>query len=464
MSNLDEEFFEDNIVRINRTVTKVLIGATFVPFVFFFLTLAGLWHIPHMESAHLFFFGLITSLICYIFNRKGKYQFFVMYFGIISAAGFVGMMGSFGVISLYLSYGFAPMLSCLYYNKRLTKVTNVANFIFIIGVTWMGSARAELVTKGVNSRTIYFIRSIIGFSIEGIFLYLITTEITRKSNVTLTHLVRSQGRLNYALDELARINAELQEKNEELDLKNKELAKKNQELTDTQYKITQFVAKCLGSHDLFTGRHVQHTQRYVEIIAKELRNEGYYVDELTDENIHLLTEAAFLHDIGKIHVPEGVLNKIGKFTPEEFEIMKSHPAEGKKLLSFLPPIEDGRFNQFAVDMCYCHHEKWDGTGYPRGLAGTEIPLSARIMAAADVLDALISQRLYKDPMSVDEAIELFRMASGIHFEPCIAQVVIKLRVLIDMIDHEFKTAEANTNSEELEWWRNYHESLKKLQA
>lgn len=450
MSNLDEEFFEDNIVRINRTVTKVLIGATFVPFVFFFLTLAGLWHIPHIESASLFFFGLITSLICYIFNRKGKYQFFVMYFGIISAAGFVGMMGSFGVISLYLSYGFAPMLSCLYYNKRLTKVTNVANFIFIIGVTWMGSARAELVTKGVNSRTIYFIRSIIGFSIEGIFLYLITTEITRKSKSTLTHLVRSQGRLNEALDELAK--------------KNEELLEKNKELTDTQYKIIQFVAKCLGSHDLFTGRHVIHTQKYVEIIAKELRKEGYYVDELTDENIHLLTEAAFLHDIGKIHVPEGVLNKIGKFTPEEFEIMKSHPAEGKKLLGFLPPIEGGAFNKIAVDMCYCHHEKWDGTGYPRGLAGTEIPLSARIMAAADVLDALISQRLYKDPMSVDEAIELFRMASGIHFEPCIAQVVIKLRVLIDMIDHEFKTAEANTDSEELEWWRNYHESLKKLQA
>ena len=124
---------------------------------------------------------------------------------------------------------------------------------------------------------------------------------------------------------------------------------KNKELDETQYKIIQFVAKCLGSHDLFTGRHVIHTQKYVEVIAKELRDDGCYVEELTDENIRLFQAAAFLHDIGKIHVPEGVLNKIGKFTPAEFEIMKSHPTEGKKLLGYLPPIEGGAFNKIAVE-------------------------------------------------------------------------------------------------------------------
>ncbi|MCR5188196.1 MAG: HD domain-containing protein [Treponema sp.] len=457
MSSLDEEFFEENIVKVNRMVEVVLFGAIFVPVVFFVFTLVGIWRIPHYDSLSLFIVGTISFLITFICNKLCKFQKFIMYFGIISSALFVGLMGSFGIINLSISYAFAPMLSCLYYNKRLTKITNAANFVFIIGVSYIGAAHAEVVTHGLASRMLYFVRTIIGFTIEGLFLFLISNELSKKSWRTLSNLVRSKKELDFAYEKQ-------QERNKYIVEINQEMEKKNKELDETQYKIIQFVAQCLGSHDLFTGRHVIHTQKYVEIIAKELKDEGHYVDVLTDENIRLFQAAAFLHDIGKIHVPEGVLNKIGKFTPEEFEIMKSHPAEGKKLLEYLPPIEGGRFNEIAVDMCYCHHEKWDGTGYPNGLAGEDIPLSARIMAAADVLDALTSQRLYKDPMSVDEAIEVFRKSSGIHFEPCIAQAVINCKPLITLIDNDFKTAEANTNAEELEWWKKYHESLKKIQA
>ncbi len=457
MINIDEEFFEENIVKINRMIEKVLFASMFIPVIFCVLTLVGVWEIPHVNSLNLFilsFLSFITSFVC---NKLGKFQKFIMYFSIISSALFVGMMGSFGVINLYISYAFAPILSCLYYNKRLTKITNIANFIFIVGVSYVGAEHAEVVTHGVASREIFFVRTVIGFTIEGVFLFLISNEISKKSWKTLSNLVRSKHELNFAYEQQ-------QEKNKYIVKINKEMEEKNRELDETQYKIIQFVAQCLGSHDLFTGRHVIHTQKYVEIIAKELRDDGFYVEELTDENIRLFQAAAFLHDIGKIHVPEGVLNKIGKFTPAEFEIMKSHPAEGKKLLEYLPPIEGGIFNKIAVDMCYCHHEKWDGTGYPNGLVALEIPLSARIMAAADVLDALTSQRLYKDPMTVDEALEVFRKSSGIHFEPCIAQAVINCRPLITLIDNDFKTAEANTNAEELEWWKKYHESLKKIQA
>ena len=181
---------------------------------------------------------------------------------------------------------------------------------------------------------------------------------------------------------------------------------KNKELDETQYKIIQFVAQCLGSHDLFTGRHVIHTQKYVEVIAKELRDDGCYVEELTVENIRLFQTAAFLHDIGKIHVPEGILNKIGKFTPAEFEIMKSHPTEGKKLLGYLPPIEGGAFNKIAVDMCYCHHEKWDGTGYPEKLKEDEIPIEAQIVSVADCYDALVTEKEYKKAFSADLAFQM----------------------------------------------------------
>lgn len=457
MISLDEEFFTENVVKINRMVEKVLFGTMFIPVVFCVLTFAGVWVIPHFNSIILLIESFLTFTICFICNRHGKFQLFIMYFSIIASALFVGLMGAFGVINLYISYAFAPMLSCLYYNKRLTKITNIANFIFIIGVSYIGSEHSEVVTHGIVSRELYFIRNMIGFSIEGFFLFLISNEISKKSWKTLSDLVRSKQELNFAYEQQ-------QEKNRYIVKINKEMELKNKELDETQYKIIQFVAQCLGSHDLFTGRHVIHTQKYVEVIAKELRDDGCYVEELTVENIRLFQAAAFLHDIGKIHVPEGILNKIGKFTPAEFEIMKSHPTEGKKLLGYLPPIEGGAFNKIAVDMCYCHHEKWDGTGYPNGLAGTDIPLCARIMAAADVLDALTSQRLYKDPMSVDEAIEVFRKSSGIHFEPCIAQAVINCKPLITLIDNDFKTAEANTNAEELEWWKKYHESLKKIDA
>ena len=166
-----------------------------------------------------------------------------------------------------------------------------------------------------------------------------------------------------------------------------------------------------------------------------------------------------MHDIGKIHIPEGILNKQGKFTSEEFELMKSHPEEGKRLLQVLPKIDDGRFNEIAKEMAYCHHEKWDGTGYPRGIAGKQIPLCARIMTAADVLDALISQRLYKNPKSIDQAMRVFLDSRGTHFEPCIADAVISLRDTIEKIDIDYKKKESEAYRKELEWWNNYHNMM-----
>lgn len=244
-----------------------------------------------------------------------------------------------------------------------------------------------------------------------------------------------------------------------------ELVKKQEavitELNDNQFYLMEFAAQILGSHDLFTGRHVIHTQTYVEMIAEKLRELGYYTEELTDSTIKNMKTASFLHDIGKIHIPEGILNKNGKFVKEEFELMRCHPEEGAKLLDFLPLLDEGRFNKIAEEMALCHHEKWDGSGYPYHLKGTEIPLAARIMAGADVLDALISRRLYKSPIPVAEAIETFKESSGTHFEPCIVEAVIALKDKIEEVDRSFKETEAAMNEEELAWWDNYHELIER---
>lgn len=452
MSITDENFFIENIVRVNKMVEIILFSAVLVPVSFYFLTLVGLWRVPNAYSFTVIGVSLLGAIIDCILNRCKKCQKVSMYFGIFATSIFVFLIGFKGFIAITVSYCFAPFVSCLYYNRKLTHITTTLNLLLMIIIFRSRSYGVEIVISGYHTANRWFMENLIGILIEFLFVFLITDSIAKRTSGTLRNLITSQ-------DERDQAFTKLKEKNQTIIRINTELAGKNKELNDTQYKIIQFVAQVLGSHDLFTGRHVMHTRKYVEIIAKELRNEGFYKAELSDKNIEFYQTAAFLHDIGKIHIPEGVLNKIGKFTPEEFELMKCHPAEGKKLLEYLPPIEDGRFNEIAQQMALCHHEKWDGSGYPNHIAGKDIPLCARIMAAADVLDALISQRLYKDPVSIDEAMEIFKKSSGMHFEPCIAQAVINCKEVIEMIDCDFKTSEASTNAEELEWWMRYHSNL-----
>ncbi|MDD7014434.1 MAG: HD domain-containing protein [Spirochaetales bacterium] len=443
MTEEDKEFFIDNIVNVNRTTEKILFGTILVPVVFYIFTVAGIWEVPHHFSIALCIQELVVSIISLFINRVQniKFQYFSMYFGTIAASVFVALMAWTGVVRLSVSFALIPIVSCIYYNKRLSRLTTIYNYIFVIFVTYFKSYTAYEVVSGRFTREVYLIQMYLGYTIEFSFLFFAINQLSNR-----TH--RTMMKLNNAKNEYHNLNEILVEKNKSLD--------------ETQYKIIQFVSQCLGSHDLFTGHHVIHTQVYVEMICRQLVANGEYTQELTEDNIYLFQNAAFLHDIGKIHIPEGVLNKIGKFTDAEFELMKTHPVEGHKLLEFLPQIGDGEFNKIAKQMCLWHHEKWNGTGYPNGLKEYEIPLCARIMAAADVLDALISQRLYKESMDVDSALVIFKTACGIHFEPVISKAVIDSRDKIIEIDKRFKETEAKQNSEELKWWQDYHENLKKI--
>jgi len=429
-----DDFFLENIVRVNRSVAFILSGTILVPIVFLVFNKVGIWDLSESFCIFLLVFQIIITVINFVLIRKSDHQYFLMYMELMDTILFVSAMAYTGAIRLSISYAIPSIISCLYYNKKVARVTTIIDFILVIIITWLHRFTDYNVTSGRFGSTTWFIQMLIGYVTEFLFLYFIIDRVSKRTQKTLASLTTA----------------------------NLEYERKNQELDETQYKIIQFVAKCLGSHDLFTGRHVVHTQKYVEVICTELRARGLYTEELTDENIQLYKTAAFLHDIGKIHIPEGVLNKIGRFTPEEFDLMKCHPDEGRKLLQFLPQIEEGRFNEIATQMAYCHHEKWDGSGYPRGLKEKEIPLCARIMTAADVLDALISQRLYKDPMSIEEAMGVFRKSKGMLFEPCIADAVIACEALISIIDQDFKSSEASTNNEELEWWQRYHKNLEKV--
>ena len=143
--------------------------------------------------------------------------------------------------------------------------------------------------------------------------------------------------------------------------------------------------------------------------------------------------AALLHDAGKIRIPQRIVNKVGKYTKEEYEIMKTHPMEGRKMLENLPPVDEGKLNVIAKEMALYHHEKWDGSGYPEGLKGEEIPIEARIMAFADVFDALVTKRGYKEAYDYDTAFEIMQKEFGSHFDPDLGRIFLECKdALVEM--------------------------------
>ena len=197
------------------------------------------------------------------------------------------------------------------------------------------------------------------------------------------------------------------------------------------------------SRDPETGNHIRRTQRYVKVLAQEAAKHEKYKVLLTPDVITSLYKSAPLHDIGKVGVADSILLKPGKLTDEEFEEMKRHTTYGRDALEAAEKyIESAdNFLIFAKEIAYSHQEKWDGSGYPEGLAGENIPLSARIMAVADVYDALISKRVYKPAFSHDKAVSIITEGKGSHFEPLLVECFLAVAERFNQVAIEFSDQE-----------------------
>ena len=207
-----------------------------------------------------------------------------------------------------------------------------------------------------------------------------------------------------------------------------QLQHKTEQLLTLQNGIVFVLADMVENRDKGTGGHVERTTKYIKIIVDAMVSYGVYIDELCETDIDLFTSSARLHDVGKIAISDTILNKPGKLTDEEFEVMKTHSAEGERIISqIVSRTEDGEFLRNAKLFAGYHHERWDGKGYPYGLSGRNIPIQGRIMAFADVYDALVSARPYKEAYHAEEAFDIIIKNAGKQFDPSIADVFFSVR-------------------------------------
>ncbi|MDQ7246112.1 response regulator [Dongia sedimenti] len=234
---------------------------------------------------------------------------------------------------------------------------------------------------------------------------------------------------------LARVKTHLQLKAGQDFLKDKnaylesEVYRRTREVQAIQDVTILTMASLAETRDNETGNHIRRTQHYVKALAVKLRDHPRFAGYFTDHVIDLLFKSAPLHDIGKVGIPDKILLKPGKLTPEEFEVMKTHTTLGRDAIEQAErqlgtPVE---FLKVAKEIAYSHQEKWDGSGYPEGLAGDAIPVSARLMAVADVYDALISRRVYKPAFTHERAVELIGEGRGKHFDPDVADAFMEIR-------------------------------------
>jgi putative two-component system response regulator len=232
--------------------------------------------------------------------------------------------------------------------------------------------------------------------------------------------------------ELALGRRRLRKRNVELETlvaeRTRELMLEKQQAVASQGATIIALCTLAEMRDNETGDHIRRTQNYVRVLAERLRNHPRFASELSNGTIDLLFKSAPLHDIGKVGIPDAILHKPGSLTAEEWVIMRRHAEHGRDALAQAEKElgETADFLRCAQEICYGHHEKWNGSGYPQGLAGDAIPLSARLMAVADVYDALISKRVYKPALPHEQAVAMIVKERNAHFDPDIVDALLNV--------------------------------------
>jgi putative two-component system response regulator len=217
------------------------------------------------------------------------------------------------------------------------------------------------------------------------------------------------------------------------------VTEKTEEATRTLENALQGLANVIEHRDLESGEHVKRTQLFVKTLIDYLVDTGsIYAEEIKELQPDIIMRSMALHDVGKIAIPDRILLKPGKLDPEEYEIMKTHTIRGKEIVHELGDVNSSLYLKHCEDICYGHHERWDGKGYPRQLKEKEIPLSARLAALADVYDALVCARVYKAAMPYEEALEIILKGKGTQFDPVITEAIVHIQEQFQEISRKYQ--------------------------
>lgn len=399
-----ETFFDTNTIRVNKIIARMFIFSNLVGPLLMLGHLAGVFVVTYKYCLMIMGVTAIATVLMNVFVRLKIKPQTVKYMSLILLICLITVIGCASHVGIYILLGLAPFVSCLYMDTRFTFKVNFFSFIGIIPIVFVRALESAVEYPEVYPDIwAYVLPYGTGYVIELFFVGLVSCAISKLFRTTI-----------------------------ERDRK-----KDNTILTMQQNYITSF-ANMVECHERFTGLHIKRTAIFVELIARQMVKRGDYVEELTESQIDFLIKAAALHDIGKISVRDEILMKPGKYTPEEYEQMKVHCEEGCRLIrENLCGVESDDFLNIAQDVALCHHERWDGSGYPHGIKNRKIPLCARIMAVADVTDALLSKRLYKDAFGFEESMKILEDGKGSQFEPCIVDALLDIKEKVREVHQKY---------------------------
>ena len=387
------KIIEKNEQDANRTVASVM-AITFAFFtLIYILNLTGVFVIDTLPMTIAYCTGGITLMLPMIINKiYGTASRKLKYIYVSFAALFLLVITSVLTYHVVVIYAFPIAIAGIYFSKKVTRIASVMT----AAVTVCGQLTAYALGRPDDNFPTF--KALVIYGILPRLLILICLA------ALLEHLT-------------ARTSALLKE-----DAENYE-----QQVLYSKNMIYGF-ATLVENRDENTGGHIKRTSIYSAMLADKLKSKGIYTDTINDDYIKCLSMVAPLHDIGKISIPDSVLCKPGKLTDKEFEIMKSHAAKGGEIIKdTFSAVTDENYRTMAYEVARYHHEKWNGKGYPEGLSGEDIPLSARIMAVADVFDAVSEKRCYRDAMPLEKCFGIISEGIGRDFDPAVADAFLEMR-------------------------------------
>lgn len=400
---IERDLLRGNEKEANRIVARVML-VTFIIFTFIYLlNVVGIFIIEPWVMNTAYVLSAIVLLTPTVLVNLLKWESgAVKYINVVGAALFITVISITLTYHVVVLYVYPIAIAGIYFSKKLNIIATV--------LTAVGVSAAQVIAFYVDTQqddnfTEFYDMIVFGVIPRALVLIAMAVIFTMLCTRTVSLLSRLIGTT------------------EKLSAYHKEM-------------IMGF-ATLVENKDGSTGGHIRRTSMYVRLLAIELRKRGFYKDILTDEYVENLCNAAPMHDIGKIAVPDVILQKPGKLTEEEFEAIKKHAPRGSEIImETFGHLEDKEYTKMAYEVARYHHEKWNGRGYPEGLSRKEIPLCARIMAIADVFDAISMKRCYRDAMPLDKCFDIIREGSGQDFDPIMVEVFLDIRDKVEEIHKE----------------------------